>query len=363
MTIIHLRDSPFVGGPEKQILGQCARLDRSLFDPLIVSFTVSEPNPFMRAASELGIQTASVPDGKITFSSAVKGLRAMLRENSNCIVISSGFKADLTAWLACRAESVPWVAWFHGYTAVTPQVRAYEALDTYAIRRARAVIAVCETAARKLRGLGLRNVISVPNAIDVDIISSHGTRQSARRELGIGDDELVVGTAARFSAEKGLEYFIDAAPWVFERHPDARFVLIGDGPLRCELERRSQKLQVSGRVLFTGFRDDVTWLLKSMDVFVLPSLMENLPVALLEAMACGASVVATGVGGVKEVIEPAGVQPIVPRSSDAIAHAINEYLDSPQLRARRSEALLARAREFSFDRQIEMMLQAINTQP
>ena len=112
--------------------------------------------------------------------------------------------------------------------------------------------------------------------------------------------------------------------------------------------------------MFTGFREDATRLMKAMDVFVLPSLRENLPVALLEAMACGVSVVATDVGGVREVLQPAGVDPVAPGSSQPLARAVNALLDDPQLRARCAEALCARAGDFTFDKQVSLMESVIN---
>ena len=166
MTIIHLRDSPFVGGPEKQILGQCARLDRSRYEPMVVSFTRTGSNSLLQAASQLGIRTGSIPDGKLAFFDAVSQLRAILREGGECVVIASGFKADFTSWLACGRDSVPWVAWFHGHTAISARVRTYEAVDMLAVRRARDVVAVCESAAQMLRKCGLRKVIAVTNAVE-----------------------------------------------------------------------------------------------------------------------------------------------------------------------------------------------------
>lgn len=368
ITVFHLRDSPFVGGPEKQILGQCARLDRSRFEPVVVSFAGTGSDALMSAASDLGIRAASVHDGKLAFPAAVRQLRALTGQAGECVIISSGFKADLTA----RLLRVPWIAWFHGHTACTPRVRFYEALDLLALRRAQTTVAVCESAARQLREIGLRRITVIPNAVDVDLIASRGTRQTARSELGISDGEdpydpsrhptwrrPVVGTAARMSPEKGLGYFIDAAKTILAAHPNTRFLLIGDGPLRGELERRAERLGIASRFVFAGFRSDAAGLIKAMDVFVLPSLRENLPVALLEAMACGVGVVATDVGGVGEVLDGTGVTPIAPGSARALADAVIALLDDPALRARSASALTIRAREFSFDRQVRLMEAAI----
>lgn len=352
ITVIHLRDSPFVGGPEKQILGQCARLDRSRFDPLIVSFTRTGSNALTVAAAELGICCASVSDGKLALVPAVRQLSALTRRAGRCVVVSSGFKADFTAALVCASQRIPWIAWFHGYTGVTARVRLYESIDMLALRRAQCTVAVCERAAGQLREAGLQPVVVVPNAVDVDLIASHGTRQSARRELGLDDGDLVVGSAARLSVEKGFSYLVDAARMILAAHPNARFLLIGDGPARAELERRAEQLGIARRFIFAGLRAEAASLIKAMDVFVLPSLKENLPVALLEAMACGVRVVATDVGGVSDVLCGTGVKPIAPCCVEALAGAVVEGLRNPGMGSARR---IARAREFSFDRQVGLI--------
>lgn len=347
MTVLHLRDSPFVGGPEKQILGQCARLDCTRFEPIIASFASGKPNTFLQEAMALGMRTAVLPDGKLAAVSAGRLLKRIVRAAGECVVIASGFKADFTAALA----GVPWLAWFHGRTSATARVRLYEALDVVVLRRALGVIAVCARAALELRARGLHNVIVIPNAVDVEHIESCGTRLSARAELGIGD-EPVAGTVSRLSPEKGIEYFIDAAPMVLKQCPAARFVVIGGGPLSLKLSRRAELLGLADRLTFVGHRPDAARLIKAMDVFVLPSLRENMPVALLEAMACGVSLVASDVGGVGEVLSGTGVQPIAPGSPQAIATAVSTLLADPSLRAAQAAALKARANDFSFDHQV-----------
>ncbi len=115
-----------------------------------------------------------------------------------------------------------------------------------------------------------------------------------------------------------------------------------------------EALELSDCITFAGHRPDAARLIKAMDMLVLPSLRENLPVALLEAMACGVSIVATDVGGVGEVLNGTGVQPIASRSPQAIAEAVRALLDDPALRAAQAAALRTRAADFSFNRQVRL---------
>jgi glycosyltransferase involved in cell wall biosynthesis len=145
-------------------------------------------------------------------------------------------------------------------------------------------------------------------------------------------DGRVVGTVGRLVPQKGLHDLIAAAPMVTERHPDVRFVVAGDGPQRAELEAAAE-----GRVLFTGWREDVPELLASFDVYALPSHFEGLCYAVIEAQAAGVPVVATPVGGVREnVVE--GETGLLARPGDpaSLAAGINRLLDDPELARRLS---------------------------
>jgi protein-tyrosine-phosphatase len=124
-----------------------------------------------------------------------------------------------------------------------------------------------------------------------------------RRELGIDPKAIVIGTAGRLSPVKGHSSLLRAACLILQRRPDARFLIVGSGPLHDALVEQASRLGIAGACVFTGPQHDAHELIAAMDVFVLPSLAEGIPMALLEAMALGTPVVATAVGGVPEVIE------------------------------------------------------------
>ena len=146
-------------------------------------------------------------------------------------------------------------------------------------------------------------VVVVPNGIDVDRFDPDRTDGSGiRRELGIAADAPVVGTVAVFRLQKRLHDWLAAAQVVLERHPDARFLLVGDGPLRAELEAAAAARGLERAVIFPGLREDVRPYMAAMDVFLMTSIFEGLPIALLEAMAMRRPIVATPVGGIPEVV-------------------------------------------------------------
>jgi glycosyltransferase involved in cell wall biosynthesis len=135
----------------------------------------------------------------------------------------------------------------------------------------------------------------VYNGVDTGAFTSIDleSRRKIRRELGIADDSLVVGHIGRFTAQKAQDVLLRAFSILVGSHPDASLVLVGDGPLRPQVELLAGALGVADRVTFAGERHDVARMLHAMDLFVLPSRFEGCPNALLEAQAAGLPVVAS----------------------------------------------------------------------
>ena len=191
-------------------------------------------------------------------------------------------------------------------------------------------------------GVRPARIVSIPNAIDMD-----KTRITAeeidrcRRELDIPPDAKTVGMVGRLVSVKNFELFVRAAGCVLDRGIAARFMVVGDGPLRGELERLAAAMGIKDHLIFTGFRDDVFRLMAVMDLFVLCSKSETNPIALMEAMASGKPVIATDVGGIPEVVEHGVDGWLCPANDvDCLADAIIRLLSDPD----RAAALGAHAR-------------------
>ncbi len=174
----------------------------------------------------------------------------------------------------------------------------------------------------------------IRNCVDVEkyAFSPEG-RARVRRELKVAEDQFLVGTVARFSFQKGHEYIIEAIPRILEHFPQTRFVFVGDGPEHDRLLAKVQQQQLQSHVLFAGVRDDIPSVLSAMDLFLLTSIFEGLPLSILEAMAAGLPVVATSVSGTPEAVlhKVTGLL-IPPANSLAISQAVIELLGRSQLR-------------------------------
>lgn len=214
-------------------------------------------------------------------------------------------------------------------------------------RLQRHVIAVSEEVAAAIcrRLPGPVPVTVVPNGVDVGRFRPAAERrEAARSRLDLGDCDGVVGTVAVFRPQKGLDRWLRVARRVHEALPRSRFVLVGDGPGRGALEALSRRLGLADVVRFTGLQPDVEPFLAAMDLFLLSSVYEGLPVAALEAMAAGLPIVSTGVGGVREAVVDGECGRLIAGDQDSdLAAAVIDLLRQPQTRERMGRAARRRA--------------------
>lgn len=201
------------------------------------------------------------------------------------------------------------------------------------------------------------HVRTVLNGIDLRLFE-HPNRREARRQLGVDGDELLIGVANRLAPVKAIEYAIRAMPAVVKRFPNARLVIVGEGPSEADLRREAANSGVADRIDFAGFRRNVPELLPAFDIVVQPSRWEGLSISLLEAMAAGRPLVACDVQGNRDVIEH-GVNGLMvpPQDPDALASAIANLLSDPALAKRLGERAARDCRtRFSQQRMVEQTL-------
>ena len=204
----------------------------------------------------------------------------------------------------------------------------------------------------------------VVHGIVVDEIRAVRTdRDEVRRELGVADDDVLVGTVANLRAQKAYPDLLAAARIVLDRGPNARFVAIGQGPLEDEIRALHAELGLGDRFQFLGFRPDAPRVLAGCDLFALASIYEGYPVAVMEALAVGLPVVGTAVGGVPDAVRD-GVEGLItpPGRPALLADAISRLVEDPPLRVRMSAAALERGVDYDITtgvRQIEAIYEEL----
>lgn len=207
-------------------------------------------------------------------------------------------------------------------------------------------------------GLSPEKVVMVHEGVEDRKPAPGGTK--ALRSLGVPEGVPVVGNVAQLVDHKDHATLLRAAAIVLKAAPDCRFVICGDGPLRAELDALASSLDLGGRLIFAGFRDDLDALIPCFDIFCLSSHLEGLGTSLLDAMCFGRPVVATRAGGIPDaVVDGETGRLSEPRDPEGLARALVETLSSPSARERFGAAGRARfVREFTSAAMVEATLSA-----
>lgn len=204
-------------------------------------------------------------------------------------------------------------------------------------------------------GFDASRIISIPTGIDTARFVP-GDRATARAKLGLAQEGIMIGIVATLRSWKGHRFLLDA----FARLPDrkARLVVVGDGPIRTDLEQQARALGLGERLIMPGNQRNVLPWFQALDIFVLPSYSnEGVPQAVMQAMACGLPVVTTDVGSIAEIVTPGvtGLM-IAPRDAPALQAALEELLADPSHRAVLGAAAAKHAqRHFSVERMLNAM--------
>lgn len=308
-----------------------------------VSARYNTPGPLAEDFREMGVPVKRLQlRGRIDPFLLWQMWREIYRDKPD-VVHTHLFKSDFHGRLAARIAGVPVViSTLHNCDswAENPIMGKGYGLT---VRFADEIIAVSEEVRQHaIRYFGVRpeKIQTIPNAIPLErFAESRALGPEIRQEFGIPAGAPLVGIVARLTEQKDHINFLHSALIISKKVPAARFLIVGDGPLRSKLVNLTVSLGLSDSVIFTGIRKDISAIYGALDVLVFSSQWEGLPVALLEGMAVGLPVVSTKVGGVSEVIEHESTGLLVPPSdSDALAQACFTLIENPSLRQKMATA-------------------------
>jgi len=354
------------GGSSDMVVALCERLDRERFDVALVAGPSADPVERPDALAErLGIAALECPHlGRevrpVADLRALRELTAVFGKLRPDVVHVHTSKAGALGRMAAKLARGrnPVVYTPHGHLFYGYYGRAGTGLVTLAERvlapLAKRITTLTDIsrAEHLARGIGrARQFVTVPPGIDLGRFNADPcARDAMRAELGLSG-RFAVGWVGRFTAVKGPGLFVEACGSVARELPNAAFVLAGDGELRGETEKRAEALGIEGVCRFLGPRRDVPAILNACDAFVLSSRNEGFGLAVAEAMACGTPVVATDVGGVREVLADGRCGRLVPPGdARALADAVLELAGNAAGRAELARAGLERAKEFDVGR-------------
>ncbi len=276
-----------------------------------------------------------------------------LRGQADVVHYHTYWPDAFTAFLVNKFVPVVYTAHESRFLIMAEQARFQKRLQL-ALRPFQTVIAPSTELMLVARKFGVDPAKStfIPNAVDSQKFSPAVARGGMRSRYGIPADHDVILCPRRLVPKNGVESLIESLPLIRQSCDQISVVVAGDGPERQKLEQRVRELRLQNSVIFTGSiaNDDLPAFYADADVVVIPSLMEATSIAGLEAMASACAVVATGVGGLPEIIDDGRTGLLVPpRDPNALAAAIIRVLENPQLRKQLGEAARARVeREFTW---------------
>lgn len=336
--VLHIRSSSALLGAEQVVLELLKNshqfgIDSSL---LVLRDPSDAQTELYKAARGLGIDVSELECGATPSRSVFRKLRQACESNSIDVVHCHGYKEDILVWLA--RIKLPKVATNHLWKRTNLKLWIYSLIDAFSLRSFEHVIAVSSHIQRDMNKLGIptSRMSLILNGIDVESISS--SQPDLKRlatSVGIKENSFLIASLSSLTPEKGIDVLLSAIGKL-QAMPEIasipfKVLIIGEGPERERLENMIHDLGLGESVVMLGHRSDARNLLKMIDIFVLPSRNEGLPIALLEAMASNCGVIATNVGEIASVIsEPEQGSLVESNDVEGIAQAIASLLNNPE---------------------------------
>ncbi len=333
LHVLHVRSSAGLYGAEYVILGLIPASKKFGIDCTLLCLDnqYTDEQELWSNADATGISSRRIPcRGRFDFAT-LAALREALTESPRAILHVHDYKSAVHAWLARGRRKNPIIATMHGQFASTPALRFYHHLELVLMVRFERVCIVADAMRANLVQTGTRaqNIRLIENGIDTARFAPTAVA-IPRWEFGIEPGAVVFGSAMRLTEQKNPLGLIEAFAQVVAQMPQAVLVVAGGGHLREPALRRAGELGIADRVRFVGSRKSLESFYRMLDVFVLPSLYEGLPLALLEAMAMQCRIVATCVGEVANVLAGLDVQLVAAGDPAALAQAMLDTGRCPQ---------------------------------
>lgn len=349
IRVLHIHTLPVESGSGIHTLITLQRLDKNRYE---VEFACAPGGDLISKIEEIGIRFYPIKHFVNSINIfqdllALRELVSLIKTRKYTIVHTHNTKAGFIGRLAAKLTGTPIIVHtihgfaFHRYESWLRK-RLFIILEHIAANFSDKLISVSTPLKEWGLGLGIGKEAQycvIPDGIEIEKFCIDGKDiEKTRSEWGIKETDLVVGMVAKLWRGKGHLTLLAAMPLIIEQVPNVKFLIVGEGYLRSELEAIALKRGLKDYIIFTGFRRDIPLLTATFDIAVLPSLFEGLGRVILEAMALGKPVVASNVGGIPEVVDN-GVNGFLvpPEDKEALAKAISKLLKDQELRQEMGE--------------------------
>jgi glycosyltransferase involved in cell wall biosynthesis len=344
IRLLQLHDSAGMYGTESVIINLCKALSKTDYEPVIGCMTKKHgAKPLLGDTAETcDLKTRYFPMKYKFDPLTVRQIVTMIKESGVRLIHCHGYKSNLFGLICAKMTGISIVTTNHLFPPMPlddKKLQMYSKLDAhYTMKRLDKVVAVSEDIKAKLAHTGIHHtkIKVIENGIDLEPLQrgSEAKRTGARRSLGIQEGSFVIGTLGRLTPQKAHGVLLEATKQLLEKNSLLTVIIAGDGPLEAQLKTYAEQLNISHVVKFLGFRKNIAELLQAMDLFVLSSVDEGLPMALLEAMAMKVPAIATEVGDVPKVIRnmETGIL-IKPNDATMLAEGFAYLIDNNEHRA------------------------------
>jgi glycosyltransferase involved in cell wall biosynthesis len=321
-----------IGGLQHVVLNLCKNMNRELFDVSVLC--LRGKGELSEEIEKLGIKVFTIPTRTGSNLFAFRYVMSILRRENIDIIHTHNSEPFVDGTIAALFSKVKTIVHTeHGREFPDKWRYMFEEriLSTLAYK----VVGVSEDTSQNLIKyfkISPHKITTINNGIDLLKYKNTVNSLKKKTELSIENKSPIIGIAARLTAVKGISYLIKAMPTVIRHFPDVTLVIAGEGLIKAQLIEEVHSLKLDHNVKFLGSRMDMPEILNLLDIFVLPSISEGLPMVLLEAMAAGCPIIASKVGGIPSVITHGENGSLVrPRSVDSLAGEIITLLSNENL--------------------------------
>lgn len=323
-----------IGGLQQVIVNLCRTIDKNKFDVSVLC--LRDGGEFLDEVEEMNIKVYVLPQKSngVDYFAFLKVAKILRQENID-IIHTHNTQPFIDGTIGAIFSNTRTLV-HTDHARNFPDKKRYMFAEWLMSKYAYKVVGVSEHTSQNLvnyEKISKNKIITIPNGIDESIYNIKINKDNKKKELGIDPSSPVIGLGVRLTQQKGITYLLKAMTSIISAFPDITLLIAGQGESESELKNEAKELGVDKNIRFIGPRMDMPEILKILDLYVLPSIFEGLPMVLLEAMAAGCPIVATDVGGNSMAVIDGKTGVLVEtKRPQLLADAIIRLLNDPELR-------------------------------
>lgn len=347
-TILMVIRQGMIGGGESHVLSVVSLLNKEKFRPVVLSFT---PGEMVEALDKQGVPVYVISTTTPFNPKLTSQINAILQKEKVDLIHAHGTRAASNIYRNAKRNAIPLIYTVHGWSfhpGLHPVMQFLRrAAERFLTKKADTTI--CVSHANEVEGkqlLGLKNSVVIANGVNLNKFDIEANYPDIREELGIEKDKFLVGYIVRMTKQKNPLVLLQGIKIALEQKKNIHFLLVGTGDLKPQMLEYIRENKLEESLTFLDFRTDVPAILAAIDLYVLPSLWEGLPIGVMEAMAMGKACLVSNIATNEELItEGVNGLTVSNQSAEAIAERIVYAAENRQEMEKLGKAALQTVKE------------------